>query len=455
MDYESWELLLGDNQTREWNGCQYNMRISADDQEEMRIIGSLQSNTPVKNFIEKATDDILIRSLSFLSYYNINPTFNNENDDIGTGFFWFPLDHLTDEMHELISQRLENEEDENEESDEDEDEDAPLPDFPIMSTVSRPVIDAATSESYLSNVDRISEESRRERLQEEIKERQQEQVNQFEEWLEEGMSEESYPRNLSMFSDVVGKLPAVILLNLVKEERERINNIYQVFENIQTWKEFDIDNGPSFLLEKLNRLAGDYPVFKNPAIEAFCLDETSRGCEYHVTKSRGYMIDGSIETCESCSSDLFRVYRTGLDEEVKDAWMMGLLPELVVARLLQKADWTQEVLPHRRVQMLQDDGDMTSAVEVDVCVQTQNDEAVFFEVTSQREALNRLNNKKQKFEQNNIKYDALVQVAPGHHEEMISFSDSVVSVGGWMVRGLETVGFKDSLKQELSSVSLE
>jgi hypothetical protein len=204
----------------------------------------------------------------------------------------------------------------------------------------------------------------------------------------------------------------------------------------------------------LNELSEEYPVFENPAIEGFCLDDSGRGCEYHVTKSRAYKIDESLKKCESCSSDMIRIYRTGLDREVKDAWMMGLLPELVVAKLFSEADWTQEVLPHRRVQMV-NDGEMTSAVEVDVCIHTESDEAIFIEVTSQGEPLDRLNNKKRKFDDNGINYDALIQVAPGSHEEMVNIPHKAVSAGGWMIRGLETDGFKQEIKKKIESISLE
>lgn len=455
MNYQNWKLILGDTQTKEWNDRQYRFRISADDQEEMRIIGSLQSNTPIKHFIEKTVEDTLIRSLAFLSYYNVNPTFNNQKGDIGTGFFWFPLDELDNEKFDLISKRVEEENKDNE-NDEDDDEEAALPDFPVMSTVSRPIIEAATSDTYLTNINRISEDERQKRLQEEIKQKKEEQVNKIEEWLEEGMSDDPYPRHFSTFSEVVGRLPSVILLGLLNDERERVENIYRVFKNIQTWQDYDDEDiGPSFLLNKLNELSRDYPVFENPAIEAFCLDDTDRGCEYHVTKNRAYRIGNSLKTCESCSSDLIRVYRTGLDKEVKDAWMMGLLPELVVARLFAEADWTEEVLPHRRVQMLDDDGNMTSSIEVDVCIQSNNDEAIFVEVTSQEEPLDRLSKKKQKFEDTGIEYDGLIQVAPGAHGEMIPFGDGVVSAGGWMIRGLETKGFKHDVRDKIESVSLE
>jgi hypothetical protein len=268
------------------------------------------------------------------------------------------------------------------------------------------------------------------------------------------MSENNYPRHLSEFSDVVGRLPSMILLNLLNDERNRVENIYNIFDNIQTWQEYDIDNGPFFLLKKLNELSEEYPVFENPAIEGFCLDDSGRGCEYHVTKSRAYKIDESLKKCESCSSDMIRIYRTGLDREVKDAWMMGLLPELVVAKLFSEADWTQEVLPHRRVQMV-NDGEMTSAVEVDVCIHTESDEAIFIEVTSQGEPLDRLNNKKRKFDDNGINYDALIQVAPGSHEEMVNIPHKAVSAGGWMIRGLETDGFKQEIKKKIESISLE
>jgi len=99
-------------------------------------------------------------------------------------------------------------------------------------------------------------------------------------------------------------------------------------------EEEDFESGPQFLLDKLNTLTEDYPVFLMPAIEAFCLDENNRDCDYHVTKTSGLEVS-DLTKCEYCGSGLFRMFRTGIDSTVQDAWMQGLLPELITARLLQ------------------------------------------------------------------------------------------------------------------------
>ena len=452
-NFDHWKILVGDRQQRTWSGKDYQFYIGTNHQEEMRVIDSLQSQTPIRNFLQAANEDVVIRAIAFLSYYNINPTFNNQGDDIGTGFFWFPLDYLDDDTYCSLSDKIGSEDEGEEEENEDQDGDAALPDFPVMSTVSEPVIDAAVSDSYTSKIDRVSVDKRKEKLEEEIKERKKQKVEEFEEWLEEGMANDPYPRNLSVFAEVVGRLPAVILLSLINEERDRIENIYEVFSNIGVDEAEEYSDGPEFLLQKLNELTDEYPAFDSPAIEAFCLDGYGRNCDYHVTKSRGRKIEEQLSSCENCGSDLFRIYRTGLDERVKDAWMMGLLPELVVARILMGADWTKEVLPHRMVQMEQEDGTMSPGVEMDICVQTKNDEVIFVEVTSQTNALSRVMKKKEKLNKNGIHYDALVQIAPIANDEMVPFDNKVVSVAGWMIRGLETDGFRESLYKKVENLS--
>ena len=87
--------------------------------------------------------------------------------------------------------------------------------------------------------------------------------------------------------------------------------------------------------------------------------------------------------------------------------------------------------------------------------QTNNDEAVFIEVTSREEPLDRLNNKRQKFDEAGIEYDRIVQIVPGAHTEMFSLGSGVVSVGGWMIRGLESDGSKEDVKETIESVSLD
>lgn len=452
--YDNWKILVGDHQYREWNSREYRFYTSANQQEEMKVIESLQSQTPIRFLIEETVSDIIIRAITFLSYYNINPTFNNKHDEVGTGFFWFPLDRLDDEKYELLSEIMDSYENgDMDDEEDDDDEDSALSDFPVMSTVSEPVIDAAISDSYISKVDRVSVERRKQRLEEEIKDRRRERIEEFEEWLEDGLKGGHYPKNLSVFAEVVGRLPAYILLELINEERDRIDNIYNVFDNIGGGNGEVFEGGPEFLLQKLNSLSDEYPVFDSPTIEAFCLDQYSRECDYHVTKSRGRKVENTLEDCEHCGSKLFRIYRTGLDERVKDAWMMGLLPELVVARLLLEAEWTEEVIPHRMIQMEQEDGNITSGVEVDICVHTTDDEVILFEVTSQTDALSRLTKKRDKLDEAGIEYDALVQVGPINNERMVPFGDRVASAGGWMIKGLESEEFEETLRDTVENLS--
>ncbi|MFB6187315.1 MAG: hypothetical protein ABEI86_10665 [Halobacteriaceae archaeon] len=236
------------------------------------------------------------------------------------------------------------------------------------------------------------------------------------------------------------------------DENERINSIHEDFTNLDVPSDSEYDSGPEFLLQKLNLLADEYPVFEDPAIEAFCLDESSRECEYHVTKNRGTQINEGIRSCEYCNSDMFRIFRTGLNDRVQEAWMMGLLPELVVARILEDCDWTEEVIPHRLVQMVREDGEITSSVEVDVCVLTEEEKVLFFEVTSQTNALDRLHTKQSKFEDNDIEYDGIVQISPINRDQMLSWDENVVAVSGWMIKALESPEFKDDLYDNLASL---
>jgi len=229
VNYSDWPLLVGQTEQREWSGRKYQFKVGTDHQDEMRVIDSIDVNTPIGYLLEQSIDDIVLRTLCFLSYYQINPTFDNK-DGVGTDFFWFPLDRLNEERYNQLTNRIEeNEEDGEEEESDEEDDDAMLPDFPVMSTVGEPIIEAATEDVYVTQAERKSIERRQEILQERIKQKQREVVEEVEEWLEEGMSDSPYPDNLSRFSYYVGTLPAYILLRLIKTERERINNIYIIF----------------------------------------------------------------------------------------------------------------------------------------------------------------------------------------------------------------------------------
>lgn len=451
-NYSDWSLLVGEKEEKEWNDRKYRFRIGTDHQEEMRVIDSIDTNTPIGHMLEESVNDIFLRSICFLSYYQVNPTFDN-NDGLGDEFFWFPLDTLNDKRYKQLTNRIKNSEyvdGRSENKNNESDEKSMLPDFPVMSTIGGPIIEAATEESYVQQANRQSIEQRRKTLQGQIKNKQEEVVNEVEEWLEEGITNSQYSNNLSEFSFRVGTLPAHILLRLIKEERQRIENIDTVLSNIGVEQDEDFDPSPQSYLNRLNTLTENHPALQMPAIEAFCLDTNDRDCDYHVTKTRGLDVS-ELDDCEYCGSELFRIFRTGIDSTVKTAWMQGLLPELIVARLLQQADWTDQVLPHRLVQM-EKNGELTTSVEVDVIVHTNCDKIIFVEVTSQTDALSRLGKKRKKFEDAGIEYDGVVQIAPYDNQGLIPFDDDVVSVPGWMIRGLEKDEFKQDLFNQVSSL---
>lgn len=449
MSYNDWRLVVGDQQKRVWGNNNYIFRIGKDQRNADPIYQELKAKTPLRKLIDTAVDDDIIRAITFLSYYLVNPTFrHDDNDSVGSNFFWFPLDKLNSERYDNLFGDIEETDEELEDEEEDEDEEeAALPDFPIMSTVGQPVIEAAVSDNFITQSGRVSTKERHAILQEEIRKKQEELMEEIEEWLEEGINSDRFSRNFSSWAESMGRLPARILLGGIYHERSRIEEIHKIFTSMDPSSSPE-ELSPEILLRKLANLTEDYPVLINPAIEAFCLDQHDRDCEFHITKHRGYELENSLEQCEHCGSDLYRVFRAGIDDTVKDAWMMGLLPELLTARILETCEWVDEVIPHRLVQM-DNDGQLTSSVEVDVSVHTQEDEVLFFEVTSQRDALNRVIKKKNKFEENGIDYDGIIQLSLTDNDEFIEFGDKTIAGGAWMIPGLESEEFYNDIQSRL------
>lgn len=446
MSYADWRLIIGDKEERTWGGNEYLFRTGKDQLDADLVLKELQSNTPLRNFIELASEDNIIRVISFLSYYLINPTFRHEDtEDAGADLFWFPLDQLTDErLEELVGEVDDEEEEAEDDEEEDDDEDAALPDFPVMSTVSEPIIEAAISEDYVNKVGRESAGERYEILQDEIKRKQQEELEKIEAWLEENINK-NIRSDFSVWAEELGTLPARIILGGMYYERSRLEDIHEIFTTMDP-VERPSDLSPEILLNKLNSLTEDHPVLVNPAIEGYCRDQKDRDCQFHITKHRGYEIEGKLEECEHCGSDLYRIFRAGIDDTVRDAWMLGLIPELVTARVLDGCEWVDEVIPHRKVQMKKD-GRLTPSVEVDVTVRTTNDEVLFFEVTSQREALDRVVRKKNKFIENGIEFDGIVQLSLTDNNDFVDFGDNVVAGGAWMIPDLEHPKFIGNLTE--------
>lgn len=451
MNYEDWSLIIGQTEEREWGGEKYQFRIGSEQQDADPIFRELQSNTPLRSFVEKASNDDVIRTLSFLSFYLINPTFRQANTELGANFFWFPLDRLNEERYNELFSEIDKEVDEEEEREEDEEEmEAKLPDFPTMSLVGEPIIEAAISERYVRVGGRKNLEERQDLLQQEIKDKQRELVEEIDEWLEGWMENETFLDDFSQFAEVMGRLPSLFLLASIQSEKDRIRAIHEVFDRMRISTDPDDGEGPELMLNKLNSLAESHPAFTSPAIEAFCLDEKNRQCEYHVTIHRPLELGRNLEQCGYCGSQLFRVFISGIDPIVKDAWMMGILPELVVARVLSKCDWVDEVIPRKLVQMETDEGP-TSSVEVDVTVHTTDDEVFFFEVTTQRDkALERVNRKRRKFDKSGIDYDGIIQLSLADNPDFVEFGNRTIAAGAWMITGIETPEFEENLREKLA-----
>jgi hypothetical protein len=137
-----------------------------------------------------------------------------------------------------------------------------------------------------------------------------------------------------------------------------------------------------------------------------------------------------------------------LDRRVKDAWLLGLLPELVVANTLQKSEWINEAIPHKMVQM-RVDGHPTSSVEADIVANTKEDNVLFFEVTSQRQALDRVTRKRDKLEEKGIEFDGMVQVSPHSNDNIIPFGEDAIAMPGRYIPLLRTEKFKEEVRERL------
>lgn len=457
MSFESWFQVTGEEQSKTWGGNQYQFRVGKQQREAEHIFRELQSATPLRMFVEKASNDEIIRTLSFLSYYLINPTFEPRENDLGANFFWFPLDELNKERYQdLIKRSKEDEGDDEEEEDDngpDLSEAAPLQSYPLTSLVGEPMIEAAISDSYITGSQRRSPEDRKQILEERVKEKREEELEEIEEWLSEGYQDEKMLDSFSIFAEVMGRMPSLFLRAAIESERKRLEEIHEVFSRTKV----DLSNykleGPELLLSKLNDLTEEHPALENYAIECYCLDENDRHCDYHVTKYKGYQLDKSMSECEHCGSDVFRVFRSGIEGSVKDAWMMGLLPEIVIARTLEKCDWVNEVIPHKLVQMASSSG-LTPSVETDVAVHTNSDEVLFFEITSQRDdALSRVNQKISNFDDSGIHYDGIIQISLAENKQMVPFTDNAVSASPWMIPNIESPEFEKELREKISGLN--
>jgi hypothetical protein len=443
---ENWYVPVGDEERRNWSGNSYRFITGKEEREDLPLLEAIQHDTPLRNFIDQAAEDNVIRAISFMSYYLVNPTFDNSSQD--SNFFWFPLDELTQRKYDELERKIDDEnednsEDERQENEEEEEDGGIFSDFPFMKRLSKPILEAALSDRYIKRSRNKDKKDREEILEKVAEEKKKEKLEEFEEWLEDGMGED-VGDEFPMITDAFSRMPSYLLLNIIKDEDERAYAVHDVLSRVRVP---DSSAKEQMLMEKLTSLVEDTRALNNPAVEGFCLDENNRDCEFHVTKNRALNID-HLDKCDRCGSRLYRIFRSGINEKVRLCWFAGLLPELVTARSLQKADWVNETIPHKKVQM-EDDGP-TEAIEIDVTVHTEDDDILFFEVTSQRDyAVGRVNRKRKKIEDAGVEYDGLVQVSLAENPEIIPFTDGVVVVPPQYIPRLESRGFKEELMDNL------
>jgi hypothetical protein len=453
MKTKDWRLRVGEEVEREWGGNTYQFRIGSGQQEANPLLRELESETPLKSLIEKGSTNEVIRTICFMSYYLINPAFDGGGGP-GPDMFWFPLDRPTDDVYESLVDKLNTEEvrdkmgEEIEESEEDDEDNFLISDSDseYLSTVGRPIFKAATSKTYINKAQRSTEKDREEILQEEVEKYQEEKMEEWEEWVEDSMREPVMD-DFSVAADMIGKIPSLLLLSNMEEKKNKVDGIHESITNANLPNHYNEDDSSEELLANLTTLVDDCQALKSPAIEAFCIDEKNQDCQFHLTKSYGYTLDDTNE-CDRCGSRLYRVFRAGLDRRVKDAWLLGLLPELVVANTLQKSEWINEAIPHKMVQM-RVDGHPTSSVEADIVANTKEDNVLFFEVTSQRQALDRVTRKRDKLEEKGIEFDGMVQVSPHSNDNIIPFGEDAIAMPGRYIPLLRTEKFKEEVRERL------
>ena len=396
---------IGSQKSFQSKGTQYIVTVPKETREHEFYLNALRYETPLTKLANYAVRDLSVRVCCFLSpsilQLIVRDQVTNKEKPLFPEYVTFPytkesaesIGKIWNEKVEGYKKKIESDEEWIKEFME-----LYLRMFTSLSLemTRKTLLDTVTSNKYVTEAFRNKNPDARKKLvsnllTEKFKEVRDEE--EFKKRMEE--FEKRWRRFLDMFSTINDVITAESLL-----ERKDIMSDFFGYCALALGQ-YDPND-----LFRMIRLLDRENVLINGTVEGFCLNSE---CNYHFTKKGLVEITG---ICENCEKKTLNLYSAQFSSDVKPAWELGLLPEIVAAYIVMEKEWAKEVFLHKQIQTVKE-GKTSKAAQIDVVVHTSSDDVVFIEATSAHaldELFQKFQKKVSRLESLGIPYDSLIFV---------------------------------------------
>lgn len=161
-------------------------------------------------------------------------------------------------------------------------------------------------------------------------------------------------------------------------------------------------------IERLLLYMNNIGAFTEIITASTCLEEQ---CRCGITS---YNLCHFRKNCPSCGGTILNIFYANVKNDVRSAWELGLIPEMIVAYMLYGKDWVKEIFLHKSlVQMV---NGYSKSIKLDIIICTYNDKLVAVEVSTHYrmdDIFQELNRKIDNIKKSGVELDALIYVTSG------------------------------------------
>jgi len=188
------------------------------------------------------------------------------------------------------------------------------------------------------------------------------------------------------------------------------------------------------LLERIQKLV-KIGVLYGVLVNSCCINS---GCNFCSTRYNTTFIE---EKCPICGENMIHFFTAYMDSDVKAAWEIGLIPEMIIAYMFSDEDWVEDIYLHKGIQQ-EKDGKTTKTVYPDVIIHTKNDKLILMEVSThyrEDDIFKQINRKIKNIEENGLDFDLLFYVSSSLQlEQYIPYSEKCWVLGAKHLKNLKS-----------------
>lgn len=367
------------------------------------LILQLKFETPLTKLVTLASEDPIIRSFCFLSHDRL---YDEENETFALPILSLPLDDLKQKVEKKIDGIKKD-------AEEFRDNVKKIGDI-IWNAIATSI--AKTAMKYVRRAGKVIR--KREKIRELI-------LKQEEESLEKELRKELlvHREEIERFYEMLEMrkltpaetLRTIGIYETLQDFIEKYDRLREMYEHLRTGGSTDI-NGFLERMQKMVKIGVLYGI----TVNSYCLNIE---CNFSSVQYNTTSIE---ERCPMCGENMIHFFTAYMDSDIKAAWEIGLIPEMIIAYMFSDEDWVQNIYLHKGIQQ-EKDGKTTKAIYPDVIIHTKNDKLVLIEVSThyrENDIFRQINKKVENIKENGIDFDLLFYISSSLQlKQYISYLD--------------------------------